>query len=182
MIASTYQITLTGVMYHDECKAFVLTLYDQVEGILLYYDFSRCGHRGPNYQMMHSNNDANHPVTQADHQWPNVHAEGDAKSAFYKVANGVFMFRLTRPVANLVMLVYKDEQIAAIKVLKEQPVMHLGIGPVQASRSEMSAFAEPPTELVHEQYTSGQDEELHPEEDETTQVTPPVAIKVEKPN
>ena len=64
------------------------------------------------------------------------------------------MFRLTRPVGNLVVLVYKDEQIAPIKVVNEQPIMCLGIGPAQASRSEMAAFAVPPTELVHKQYTS----------------------------
>ena len=100
--------TLTGVMYHDECEAFVLNLYDQVEGILLYYDFSRCGHCRPNYQMIHGNDDVNCPLTQADYLWPNFHADRDAKATFYKVANGVFMFRLTRPVGNLVVLVYKD--------------------------------------------------------------------------
>ena len=57
---------LSGVMYHDERKAFVLNLYNQVEGILLYYDLSKWGHQGPNYCMIHGNDSANCAPTQAD--------------------------------------------------------------------------------------------------------------------
>ena len=52
----------------DDCfhiLAFVLNLYNHVEGILLYYDLSKWGHRGPNYHMIHGND--NHTHTQAKH-------------------------------------------------------------------------------------------------------------------
>ena len=61
---SSYEI-LSGVMYCDESKAFVLNLYNQVEGILLYYDLPKWGHQGPNYCMICGND--NHASTQADH-------------------------------------------------------------------------------------------------------------------
>ena len=121
-------------MYSDEHEAFVLNLYNQVEGILLYYDLTKWGHWGPNYCMIPGND--NHAPTQADHLWPDFHADGDSKAPFYRVSEGVFMFQLTRPVGSLVILVYEDEQIEAIHIVKEKPIMHLSIGPAQASRSE----------------------------------------------
>ena len=71
---------LGGVMCHDECKAFVLNLYNQVEGILLYYDLSKWGHQGPNYHMICGND--NCAPTQAEHLWLDFHTDGDAKPLF----------------------------------------------------------------------------------------------------
>ena len=146
---SSYEI-LSGVMYHDKCEAFVLNLYNQVEGILLYYDLSKQGHQGLNYHMICGND--NCAPTQAEHLWLDFHTDGDAKAPFYRVSEGVFMFWLTRPVGNLVALVYKDEQIEAICIMKEKPIMHLGIGPAQASRSEMSAYAKSHPEIANNEY------------------------------
>ena len=64
-------------MYSDKSKAFVLNLYNQVEGILLYYDLSKWGHQGPNYHMIYGND--NSAPTQVDHLWPDSCADRDAK-------------------------------------------------------------------------------------------------------
>ena len=141
-------------MYCDEHEAFVLNLYNQVEGILLYYDLSKHGHWGPNYHMICGNDSANHALTQADHLWLDCHADRDAKAPFYRVAKGVFMFQLTRSLGNLVILVYEDEQIEAICIMKEKPIMCLGIGPAQVSRSEISAYGKPPPEIENKEYIS----------------------------
>ena len=120
--------------------------------------------------MISGNNSANHAVTLADHLWLDFSAAGDAKAPFYRVADGVFMFWLTRPVGNLVILVHKDEHIEAIQIVKEKPVMCLRIGPAQTSRSETSAYAKSPPELDDEEYTGA----LDTEQNETTTETPPV--------
>ena len=126
--------------------------------------------------MIHGNN---HAPTLAECLWPDCHGDGDAKAPFYRVAEGVFMFWLTRPVGNLVILVYKDEQIKVICIMQEKPIMHPGVGPAQASRSEMSAYAKPPSDIADEyiypvDYTSA----LDTEENTTTEKpqAPPVIV------
>ena len=119
--------------------------------------------------------------------WLDFHADGDAKAPFYRVSEGVFVFQLTRPVGNLVILMYEDEQIEVICIVKEKPIMHLGIGPAQASRSETSAYAEPLPEIANDEYKSPLDytSALDTEENintttEKPQVPPVVVIKVDE--
>ena len=130
--------------------------------------------------MIHGNDSANHALTQADHLWPDCHADRDAKAPFYRVAEGVFMFQLTRPVGILVVLVYKDAQIEAICIVKGKPIMHPGIGPAQASRSETSADAEPSPEIEDEEYTSALDTEQNEKTTETPPVPPVVVINIDQ--
>ena len=128
--------------------------------------------------MIHGNNCA---PTLAECLWPDCCGDGDAKALIYRVAEGIFMFQLTRPVGNLVILVYEDEQIEAICIMQEKPIMHPGVGLAQASRSETSVYAEPPSDIADEDkyiYPADYTSALDTEENTTTEKpeAPPVIV------
>ena len=47
-------------------------------------------------------------TTEADVLWPDFGVGGDGP--FHKVANSILLYRITRPVGSLIILIYEDEQ------------------------------------------------------------------------